>query len=97
MISLEFRREMNPIRITYKLARRIVITLVGATVLLIGVIMIVTPGPAVVFIPVGLAILGLEFAWARSWLKHLRERISANNAKSRGERAEKHRRRHLQD
>ena len=31
--------------------------------------MIVLRGPAFVVIPVGLGILGLEFAWARSWLK----------------------------
>jgi tellurite resistance protein TerC len=31
--------------------------------------MIVLPGPAFVVIPVGLGILGIEFAWARSWLK----------------------------
>lgn len=85
---------MNPITITYKLARRLVIGAVGATVLLLGVIMIFIPGPAVVFIPVGLAILGLEFAWARAWLRRLREHISANNSAQRGERAEAHRRRH---
>jgi tellurite resistance protein TerC len=85
---------MNPIHITYKIARRLVIAAVGGTVLLIGVIMIVTPGPAMVFIPVGLAILGLEFAWARSWLKKLRETISNNNSKKRGAQAEAHRERH---
>jgi len=85
---------MNPIRITYRLARRLAIAVVGGTVLLLGVVMIVTPGPAVVFIPVGLAILGLEFAWARSWLKRMRQTISATNSKNRGERAEKHRQRH---
>ena len=55
--------------LTYNMARRIVIAVVGATVLIIGVIMIVTPGPALVLIPVGLAILSIEFAWARAWLK----------------------------
>jgi hypothetical protein len=30
--------------------------------------MIVLPGPAVVFIPLGLAILSLEFAWAHHLL-----------------------------
>ena len=88
---------MDPIRVTYKIARRIAITIVGATVLLIGVVMIVTPGPALVLIPVGLAILGLEFAWARLWLRRLREKISANNSKARGERAEMHRERHGQE
>lgn len=82
---------MDPIRLTYKIARRIAISIAGATVLLIGIIMIVTPGPALVLIPVGLAILGLEFAWARLWLRRLRERISARNAAVRGERAEIHR------
>ena len=88
---------MNPIRKTYKIARRIAISIAGATVLLIGVIMIVTPGPAFVLIPVGLAILGLEFAWARLWLRRLRETISAGNSKARGERAEMHRQRHDQE
>lgn len=85
---------MNPIHITYRIARRIAIALAGTTVLLIGIVMIVTPGPAIVFIPIGLAILGLEFAWARSWLRRVRESISANNAEKRSEAAEQHRRRH---
>jgi tellurite resistance protein TerC len=53
--------------------------------------MIVAPGPAIIVIPVGLAILGLEFAWARHWLRRLREGISAGNSKRRGERADYHR------
>lgn len=79
--------------ITYKAARRIVVGLVGLTVLLIGVVMIVTPGPALVVIPVGLAILSIEFAWARAWLRHLRESISNRNSSARNNRAEQHRHR----
>jgi len=67
------------IHLTYKAARRLVVAVVGATVLLIGVIMLVTPGPAIVVIPVGLAILSLEFTWARLWLKRLRQPISNRN------------------
>jgi len=67
------------IHLTYKAARRLVVAVVGATVLLIGVIMLVTPGPAIVVIPVGLAILSLEFTWARLWLKRLRQSISNRN------------------
>jgi len=79
--------------LTYKAARRIVIGLVGLTVLLIGVVMIITPGPALVVIPVGLAILSIEFAWARAWLRRLRESISNRNSNTRNNRAEQHRRR----
>jgi len=86
---------MDPVTTTYKFARRIVVTVVGVTVLALGIVMLVTPGPAVVFIPVGLAILGLEFAWARTWLKRIREKISAGNADARAERAENHRRNHM--
>ena len=77
--------------LTYKAARRIVIGLVGLTVLLIGVVMIFTPGPALVVIPVGLAILSIEFAWARVWLRRLRESISNRNSSAHNNRVEQHR------
>lgn len=72
----------------YKLAKRIVVAVVGTTVLLMGVVMLVAPGPAFVVIPLGLAILGAEFAWARAWLKRLRQAISRKSAEARGERAD---------
>ena len=59
---------------TYKVGKRIVIFIVGSTVVLIGAVMFFTPGPALVVIPAGLAILGIEFAWARRWLKMLKEK-----------------------
>jgi tellurite resistance protein TerC len=58
----------HPLLITYKWARRIAVALVGFTVLAAGIAMTVLPGPAIIVIPVGLGILGLEFAWARRWL-----------------------------
>ena len=79
------------VHLTYKAARRIVVAVVGVTILLIGLVMLVTPGPAVVVIPVGLAILSIEFAWARLWLRRLREAISTRNANNRNSRAEAHR------
>ena len=81
------------LHLTYKAARRIVIAVVGVTVLAIGIVMIVAPGPALIVIPVGLAILGIEFAWARHWLKRLRETISNGLGNSRSKRAEEHRER----
>jgi tellurite resistance protein TerC len=77
--------------ITYKFARRVVITVIGMTVLLVGIVMIVTPGPALVVIPAGLAILACEFAWARLWLRKIRQHISDQLARSRSVAAEKHR------
>ena len=50
---------------SYRTARRAAIALVGFGVLAGGVAMLLLPGPAILVIPAGLAILGLEFAWAR--------------------------------
>lgn len=60
--------------IVYKTARLIVISVVGGSVLLIGCVMIFTPGPGVLGIAAGLGILGLEFAWARRWLIEVKRR-----------------------
>lgn len=79
------------VHFTYKAARRIVVGVVGATVLAIGVVMLVTPGPALVVIPVGLAILSIEFTWARAWLRRLRESISNRTSNNLDARAEQHR------
>jgi uncharacterized protein (TIGR02611 family) len=48
---------------------RIAFGVVGALVTLGGVIMLVTPGPAFVLIPIGLAMLSLEFVWAERLLE----------------------------
>jgi uncharacterized protein (TIGR02611 family) len=75
-------------RITYKAARRIVIAVVGSTVLLIGIVMLVTPGPGLLFIPLGLGILSIEFAWARYWLRKVRRTLSERTARSQSQGAQ---------
>lgn len=62
------------VRLTLKQARRLVVLVVGLTVVLAGVAMIVLPGPAFLVIPAGLAILAIEFVWARTLLKHVKQR-----------------------
>lgn len=66
----EFRHLPPPQK--FKLGRRIWRSIIGFTVLGLGVIMIVTPGPAIVVIPVGLAILATEYAWARRYLNKIK-------------------------
>ncbi|CCQ90252.1 conserved membrane hypothetical protein [Nitrospina gracilis 3/211] len=62
-------------RLTQQGGRRLVVFVVGVTVLLFGVVLIFTPGPALVVIPAGLAILAMEFAWARWLLKKIKKRF----------------------
>lgn len=58
---------------TYRHARRVAVTVIGGSIVVVGIAMIVLPGPAFIVIPVGLAILGIEFAWARHWLEKVKE------------------------
>ena len=53
--------------------RRVIVFFVGGVTLAIGLVMLVLPGPAIIFIPLGLAILGTEFRWARKWLSSARQ------------------------
>jgi uncharacterized protein (TIGR02611 family) len=56
-----------------KIVRRVIVSVIGGTVLLIGIALLVLPGPAFIVIPIGLAILATEFAWARQWLRKVRQ------------------------
>jgi uncharacterized protein (TIGR02611 family) len=53
-------------------ARRILIAVIGFTVIAIGVAMLVTPGPGWLVIFLGLSILSAEFVWARRLLRRLK-------------------------
>jgi uncharacterized protein (TIGR02611 family) len=84
-----------------KIVRRIIVSVVGVTVLLIGIALLVLPGPAFIVIPIGLAILATEYAWARHWWRKVRRIasgvISGGNAPSQGlqmQDAVRHRERH---
>jgi tellurite resistance protein TerC len=63
---------------TLQQAKRAIKIVVGFTVLLAGVAMTVLPGPAIVVIPAGLAILATEFLWARRLLERIKQ--GASNA-----------------
>jgi len=63
--------------LTLQAARKIAIAVVGFTVLGIGVAMLILPGPAVLVIPLGLALLATEFVWAKRWLQRVHDLITS--------------------
>lgn len=74
------RRMVNAVKsrlagLGLKQVRRVVVFVIGMSVLLLGLAMLVLPGPAIVVIPAGLAILGLEFRWARRWLQQAKSLV----------------------
>jgi uncharacterized protein (TIGR02611 family) len=54
---------------------KLVVTLVGSGVLTAGLIMMVTPGPGLLGIVAGLAILATEWDWADRWLTTARRKL----------------------
>ena len=62
--------------------KRFFIALIGGTVILIGVAMLVLPGPGALVIAGGLAILATEFIWARSALRNAKGAVAKVRRKS---------------
>ncbi len=57
-------------------ARRVAIAIIGSTILLIGIALLFTPFPGLLVILGGLSILAVEFAWARVWLKRVKDQTA---------------------
>ncbi len=55
-------------------AKRVIKIVIGFTVLAGGVAMLVLPGPGILTIMAGLAILAAEFVWARRLLDHMKDK-----------------------
>lgn len=72
---------------TLKQIKKIIIAVVGFTILLFGLLMIVLPGPAFIFIPLGLTILATEFVWAEMWLKKVKAKFKDASDKIKGKKA----------
>ena len=62
IVNDRIRRWLAPLPLPL---RRMLVLTIGSTVLMAGVLMLVLPGPGILVILVGLAILAIEFAWAR--------------------------------
>ena len=69
------RQRPKPVRLLYIVA--------GFTLLVAGFVMLIFPGPAFVVIPIGLALLSLEFVWAERLLDVAIEKGEAAKRKAR--------------
>lgn len=60
-------------KVTYRQAKRLVMIVIGFTIVAVGLAMVVLPGPAFIVIPLGLYVLAKEFAWAKRLLDRFKE------------------------
>jgi tellurite resistance protein TerC len=63
-------------RLTLRQARKLIVLVVGFTVVGLGILMLIGPGPGLLVVPIGLAVLASEFVWARRLLNHYTERAT---------------------
>ena len=70
LARLHARLHLNPVT---GLVTKMVVTLVGVLVMVAGVVMMVTPGPGIVALVFGLAILSTEWRWADRLLDRARQ------------------------
>jgi hypothetical protein len=57
-------------------SKRIAVTVIGAAVVAGGLAMLVLPGPGILVVAIGFAILGTEYAWAAAALERTRRTAS---------------------
>jgi uncharacterized protein (TIGR02611 family) len=60
----------------YTQLRKLVVGVFGVSILIVGAAMLLLPGPAVIVIPAGIALLATEFAWARRLLRRVKKKIN---------------------
>lgn len=63
------------LKLTLKSVKKLIVAIIGFTILIIGIFMIILPRPAFIVIPLGLAILATEFVWAKKWFDKMRQKI----------------------
>lgn len=56
------------VRFAFRSSKRIAVTVVGGVLVLGGIAMLVLPGPGIVVVVAGFAVLGTEYAWAAAAL-----------------------------
>jgi uncharacterized protein (TIGR02611 family) len=71
------------LRVIRRNAKRVVVAIAGTALMLLGVVMLVLPGPGLAFIIAGLALLATEFVWAEHLLRKAKKHSSnaANTGK----------------
>ena len=70
---------MNTMLKSIHQVKRLIVAVIGFSVLAAGIAMIVLPGPAFIVIPLGLFILATEFVWAKRFLQKMKNKLKSKH------------------
>jgi len=62
--------------------KKVIVALVGGTVVLVGIALLVLPGPGLLIVAAGIAILATEFLWARRALRNAKGAVAKARRRS---------------
>lgn len=65
----------------HRIVRRTWVTVAGVSVIMVGIALLVLPGPGLVTIAAGLAILASEFEWAQKLMEPVKRRLEQAKTK----------------
>ena len=65
------------VRFVRRSGKRIAVTIVGFALVAVGIVLLVFPGPGILVIIAGLAVLGTQYAWAQRALEETKRRARA--------------------
>lgn len=68
MSSSQDSRFVGVVRFAFRSSKRIAVTVVGGLLVAGGIAMLVLPGPGLLLLVAGFAVLGTEYAWAAAAL-----------------------------
>ena len=77
---LHARAHSNPVT---SLITKVVVTIVGVFLILIGIVMLIGPGQGILAIIAGLAVLATEYTWAERLLRRVQDRLREARDKAR--------------
>ena len=66
---------MNTMLKSIQQGKRLIVAVIGFSVLAIWIAMIVLPAPAFIVTPLGLFILATEFVWAKRFLERIEDQL----------------------
>jgi hypothetical protein len=64
---------LDVVRYIGRNSKRIAISVAGGVLVLLGLVMLVLPGPGILVIALGFAVLGTEYAWAAAALERTKK------------------------
>lgn len=78
-------KPLDVMRFLVRSSKRVAVSIIGAVFVLGGIAMLVLPGPGIIVIAIGFAILGTEYVWAATALEHTKRHAArAGNLAKRG-------------